>query len=292
MPNELPNLTKQVRQSLIPGISDDLIRKQLIHAAIVKALDGCGALDLLTMQGGSCIAGCYGGLRLSEDLDFEMDDLPTTELSEDMAQAIENTVRAVFNANVHVKRPAEKKLTNPSGTVAVAKWLTKVEVEVEERRPDIPRAVVKLKIAKVPHQTSVARRFSNIASKRAGFRDSIVLAEDIEELLADKVVSLLAQEKILRVRDVWDMAHLMRVRPIDRAKVRELVDIKIDAYGLDGQHLRERIGTLEQADWTALIAGQLAPMMVAPEAAQEASSPRSVAALAAEVFELIKYTFL
>ena len=287
MPNILPELTAIARKAMPLGITDDLARKQLIQGVIVKALAGCGALDILTMQGGSCISGCYGGNRLSEDLDFEMDELPSMELSEEMKLAIEKAVRAAFDAEVYVKQPTEQKLLNPAGSVPVGKWLTRVEVM--ERRPDIPRAVVKLEIAKVPHQTSVARRFSNSALRSVGIRDSIVLAEDVEELIADKVVSLLSQEKVLRIRDVWDLSYLLHVRDISRPLARELVKTKIEAYGLESTHLASRIAPLESEDWPRLFARHLVPMMTTQEAADAAGSPRVAAAYAAEAFEIVRY---
>lgn len=91
-----------------------------------------------------------------------------------------------------------------TAAVLICKWFTRVEVL--PNRPDIPRGSVKLEIARMPHDTTVTRRYENNAARAAGIPDEIVMAEDVEELVADKVVSLLGETKLLRVRDVWDLS--------------------------------------------------------------------------------------
>lgn len=286
MDNQLEDLTALAREALGGTLVDDVVRTQLVQSAVVAGMDESGLLDVATMQGGSAIAGCYGGLRLSDDLDFEMDKLPSPDQSTSLAAGIERSVRRLFGANVYVKKPSENKLLAPTATVPICKWLTRVEVL--PNRPDIPRTTVKLEIARMPHDTTVARRYENCAARAVGIPDEIVMAEDVEELVADKVVSLLGETRLLRVRDVWDLSYLMRLRRVDMADAAAYAEAKIGRYRLDGEAMRRRVDELAALDWPKLLKDQLAGMMTTEEAYREVAEPRRAAVVASEAFDAVR----
>ena len=286
MDNQLEDLTALAREALGGMLGDDIVRTQLVQSAVVAGMDESGLLDGATMQGGSVIAGCYGGLRLSADLDFEMDELPTPDRSESLAAGIERSVRRLFGADVYVKKPAEEKLLAPTANVPVCKWLTRVEVLPD--RPDVPRTSVKLEIARLPHDTSVARRYENSAARAVGIPDEIVMAEDVEELVADKVVSLLGETKLLRVRDVWDLSYLVRLRRVNMVDATAYAEAKIERYQLDGEAMRRRVDELAVLDWPKLLKDQLAGMMTTEAAHREVAEPRRAAVVASEAFDAVR----
>lgn len=286
MDNQLEDLTALAREALGGTLVDDVVRTQLVQSAVVAGMDESGLLDVATMQGGSVIAGCYGGMRLSEDLDFEMDELPTPDQSTSLAAGIERSVRRLFGADVYVKKPVEGKLLAPTATVPICKWFTRVEVL--PNRPDIPRASVKLEIARMPHNTTVTRRYENNAARAVGIPDEIVMAEDVEELVADKVVSLLGETKLLRVRDVWDLSYLMRLRRVDVADAASYAEAKIEWYQLDSEAMRRRIDELAALDWPKLLKEQLAGMMTTEAAYREVAEPRRAAVVTSEAFDAVR----
>ena len=286
MDNQLEELTCAARAAFDGRLGEDLVRTQLVQSAVIAGMEESGLLDVATMQGGSSIAGCYGGMRLSQDLDFEMDVLPTPEQSASLATGVERAVRRLFGAEAYVKRPSEKKLLSPSVPVPVCKWVTRVEVLPD--RPDIPRTSVKMEIARIPHDTSSARRYLNRAAQAVGIPDEIVLVEDIEELVADKVVSLLGETRMLRIRDVWDLSFLMRLRYVRMPDVATYVAAKTERYHLDGDAMRRRLEELVSLDWPTLLAVQLAGMMTTDEAYREVTDPRRASVVATEAFDAIR----
>ena len=47
-----------------------VVEKELLHHDILRILSENRLLTDLTFIGGTCLRTCYGGIRLSEDLDF------------------------------------------------------------------------------------------------------------------------------------------------------------------------------------------------------------------------------
>ena len=47
-----------------------VVEKELLHHDILRILNQNQMLANLTFIGGTCLRTCYGGIRLSEDLDF------------------------------------------------------------------------------------------------------------------------------------------------------------------------------------------------------------------------------
>ena len=47
-----------------------VVEKELLHHDILRILSEHHLLSSLTFIGGTCLRACYGGTRLSEDLDF------------------------------------------------------------------------------------------------------------------------------------------------------------------------------------------------------------------------------
>jgi predicted nucleotidyltransferase component of viral defense system len=47
-----------------------VVEKELLHHDILNTLSQHDLLENLTFIGGTCLRSCYGGIRLSEDLDF------------------------------------------------------------------------------------------------------------------------------------------------------------------------------------------------------------------------------
>jgi predicted nucleotidyltransferase component of viral defense system len=207
-----------------------VIEKELLHYDILFALDSAGLLDGLTFQGGTALRLCYGAHRLSEDLDFVGGhDLKAADV-QGIRNCIVEHVGKRHGLAVDVKEPASADRDATGRRVAVYKWQVRVTTAPERR--DLPRQMIKIEIANVPAYTRVPRALqSNYDFLPDGYRDLIVLVESLDEILADKLVSLPACTAYVRHRDIWDLHWLRQegARP-DAEMVRQ----KVLDYGVDG----------------------------------------------------------
>lgn len=184
-----------------------VIEKELLHYDILFALDEAGLLEPLTFQGGTALRLCYGGQRFSEDLDF----VAEREFPEAAVKAIGATIvdhiGKRYGLAVRVKDP--QALREPAlRNVVVRKW--QIAIVTAPQRPDLPQQKIKLEIAQVPAYTRTPRSLqTNYDFLPDGYRDLIVLVESLDEILADKLVSLPANTSYVRHRDIWDM-HWLR----------------------------------------------------------------------------------
>jgi hypothetical protein len=149
-----------------------------------------------------------------------------------------------FSLKVAVKEPKPAK---EGARVNVDKWM--VSIETSPGKPDVPRQKIKLKIANIPAYTREAVPLRMNYSVLEGMNRVIVVAETIDEILADKVValptsiakleggSLISTPTKIRHRDIWDLAWLVE----QGAKLDPLmVKAKIDDYGIQNyEQLRD-----------------------------------------------------
>lgn len=185
-----------------------VIEKELLHYDILFALDAAGFLDRLTFQGGTALRLCYGAQRFSEDLDFVGGrDVRPAHL-QGIKDSIVEQVGKRHGLAVDVKEPREPERDAAGRRVAVYKW--QIRVTTAPERSDVPRQMIRIEIADVPAYTRVPRPLrSNYDFLPDGYRDLIVLVESLDEILADKLVSLPACTAYVRHRDIWDL-HWLR----------------------------------------------------------------------------------
>jgi hypothetical protein len=206
-----------------------VIEKELLHHDILFALDQAGLLDPLTFQGGTALRLCYGAQRFSEDLDFVVDqDLPDTALRA-IGGSIVNHLEKRYGLEVRLKEPRDPAAEHTDRRVQVRKW--RIHIVTAPQRRDLPQQMIKLEIARVPAYTRVPRSLqSNYDFLPDGYRDLIVLVESLDEILADKLVSLPANTAYVRHRDIWDM-HWLRQQGARPDAV--MVASKIRDYGVE-----------------------------------------------------------
>lgn len=275
----LARTAQEAARSLGTAANPDMMRLQLLQSAAVVAMDETGLLDEVTLQGGSAIVGCYGGLRMSRDLDFCSARTPTKGQAEAFSEGVEDVVRDLFDIKVRVKSPAEARCGVPAipGKVAVARW--EVRAESFEDRPDLPLDVLKVEVAAVPHETERVLEFRPPALAAMGSKAVAIVTESPTELVADKVVSLCAESRFVRYRDLWDIAFLDATCLIDRRELSDLVVHKATAYGIDMSHLQERAQTLRDSNPEVEFASSLEGMLVTDEARESAAGGRRTTAL-------------
>ncbi|MDR1357816.1 MAG: nucleotidyl transferase AbiEii/AbiGii toxin family protein [Coriobacteriales bacterium] len=208
-----------------------VIQKELLHYEILAAMEKHGFLDELVFQGGTALRLCYGSKRLSEDLDFASGPDFKSDSMATLRHVIEASITKRYDVQVMVKEPRLKMVEKASpsdASVQVECW--QIQVITVEGRPDIPRQRIKLEVALVPSYTRSFRALiRNYADLPASYENILLPVEALDELLADKLVSLVTA-KAVRYRDIWDLRWISLYPHTDFSDVSELVERKISDY--------------------------------------------------------------
>ncbi|CAM3952656.1 nucleotidyl transferase AbiEii/AbiGii toxin family protein [Vreelandella rituensis] len=214
------------RQAMRP-----VIEKELFHFDILFALDREGLLDKLTFQGGTCLRLCQGSPRFSEDLDFaggwafQSDDVTLIKT------CIQDYISHRYRLDVTVKTPKELKRDPRYAEVRVDKW--QVAVVTSPARPDIPKQRIKLEIASLPAYTREPYGIHiHYPFLPEGYSDLLVMAETADEIMADKLVSLVNTQKYVRYRDIWDLQWLKQQGAVPNQDLlqRKISDYSVECY--------------------------------------------------------------
>ena len=207
-----------------------VIEKELLHCDILFALDTAGLLDRLTIRGGTALHLCYGAQRFSKDLDFVGGHDVTTAHLQGIKDWIVEQLEKRYGLAVDVKEPGQPEREAAGRHVAVYRW--QIRVTTAPARRDLPRQMIRIEVADVPAYTRVPRSLQlNYDFLPDGYRDLIVLVESLDEILADKLVSLPACSAYVRHRDIWDL-HWLRQQGA-RADA-QMIRRKIRDYGVVG----------------------------------------------------------
>ena len=186
-----------------------VVEKELLHYDILFALDKDGLLDLLTFQGGTALRLCYGSQRFSEDLDFVGGkDFAVAQLL-NMKSCIERHVGERYGMEVTVKEPKELAQEPEHRHVQVHKW--QIRVVTAPGRRDLPKQMIKIEVANIPAYTRVPQLLRrNYDFLPDGYGDLVVLVESLDEIMADKLISLVDCTAYIRHRDIWDLHWLQQ----------------------------------------------------------------------------------
>ncbi|MCL5424719.1 MAG: nucleotidyl transferase AbiEii/AbiGii toxin family protein [Gammaproteobacteria bacterium] len=219
-----------------------VIEKELLHFDILHALDREGLLDTLTFQGGTCLRLCRGSPRFSEVLDFAGDrDFKRQDFLQ-IKECIEEYVSRRYRLEVTVKAPKELRDDPRYADVRVDKW--QVAVVTAPIRPDIPKQRIKLEIAKIPAYTREAHAIQiNYPFLPDGYSDLLVVTESDDEIMADKLVSLVNTKKYVRHRDIWDLQWLKQQGATPNLDLlqRKLRDYSVEDYSTMARGMIERL---------------------------------------------------
>jgi predicted nucleotidyltransferase component of viral defense system len=209
-----------------------VIEKEIIHFDLFFVLDQEGLLNDLVFQGGTAVRLCYGGRRFSEDLDFAGGvDFSSDQLAQ-MKECILDYLSARYGLEVSVKEPKSLRKEPAYSERNVDTW--QIAIITSPERPDLPKQRVKLEVANVPAYTAVPqpliRTYDFLPD---GYEDLLVMTEERNEIMADKLVSLPATQKYVRHRDIWDLAYLSQEKAVVRSDLvlNKIRDYQIEDYG-------------------------------------------------------------
>lgn len=186
-----------------------VIEKELLHYDILFALEKGGLLDKLTFQGGTSLRLCYGGNRFSEDLDFAGGKDFSSAMLADMKHCIEKYIGERYGLEVTVKEPKDLKQDPVYSELSIDKW--QIAVVTSPERKDLPKQKIKVEVANIPAYTREPQPLLiNYDFLPDGYSDTLILTESLDEVMADKIISLPATTRYVRHRDIWDLAWLQQ----------------------------------------------------------------------------------
>lgn len=202
-----------------------VVEKEILHYDIFHALDQAGLLKHLVFQGGTSLRLCRGSSRFSEDLDFAGGKDFTSSRMQPIKSCIEKHIGERYGFNVEVKEPREMSLLPELDGVKVDKW--QISVETAPLQRDLPRQRIKIEIANIPAYTRELVPLRSNYDFLLGYNSVLVNTESLDEVMADKLIAFPASTKVIRFRDVWDLAWLVQ----QGAKLNPaLVELKIADY--------------------------------------------------------------
>ncbi|AJY49189.1 nucleotidyl transferase AbiEii/AbiGii toxin family protein [Halomonas sp. KO116] len=241
-PGDYEQLVAQAMEDPARTAMRPVIEKELLHFDILYALDREGLLDALTFQGGTCLRLCRGSPRFSEDLDFVGGQDFKREDFMRIKECIEAYISRRYRLEVTVKAPKELKDDPRYADIHVDKW--QVAVVTSPMRPDIPKQRIKLEIANIPAYTREAHAIQiHYPFLPDGYSDLLVVTESDDEIMADKLVSLVNTKKYVRHRDIWDLQWLKQQGAAPNLDLlqRKLADYRVDDYSTKARSIIERL---------------------------------------------------
>lgn len=219
-----------------------VVEKELLHYDVLFCLSEAGLLKSLVFQGGTSLRLCYDSNRFSEDLDFAGGpDFCSADLSL-LKSCIEDYLGSRYGLEVTVKEPNDLRAEPEYAEVNVDKW--QISVTTAPQRKDLPQQRIKIEIANIPAYTHAYRQLvRNYTVLPDGYSDTLIRVETLEEIMADKLVSLPATTSRIRYRDMWDLIWLKQQGATLNAMLvqQKLNDYKIDDFD---QKLQARIDSL------------------------------------------------
>ena len=219
-----------------------VIEKELLHYDILFALDKEDLLDQLTFQGGTSLRLCYGSPRFSEDLDFVGGRGFATTCLLDMKSCVEHYLGSRYGLEVSVKEPKALAQDPEHQDIKVDKWQISV-VTVPEHR-DVPRQRIKIEVVNIPAYSRQPETLQhNYDFLPDGYSDILIMVESLDEMMADKLISLVNCQRYIRHRDIWDLRWLKQQRASINADFikAKISDYKVIDYPQKVDEMMERL---------------------------------------------------
>lgn len=184
-----------------------VISKELLHYDILFSLEKEGLLDQLTFQGGTCLRLCYGAPRFSEDLDFiGGPDFKTINLL-GIKKCLERYIGERYGLEIIVKEPKDLINEPEYRDIKVDKW--QIRITTSPERKDLPKQKIKIEVANVSAYSRTPQALKqNYEFLPDGYEDVLIMTETLDEIMADKLVSLVNSQRYVRHRDIWDLRWL------------------------------------------------------------------------------------
>lgn len=176
-----------------------VVEKELLHQDILRVMRDYNFITDLTFIGGTCLRLCYGGVRLSEDLDFTGGTNFSRKQLSNMGKIITQSLQDKYGLYVVVSEPVKDKQN-------VDTWKIKIETKPEAK--DLPSQRINIDICRVPSYERLPMMLLNPYGVDMGTSGLIIQAESREEIYTDKLIAFALRPNRLKYRDIWDMLWL------------------------------------------------------------------------------------
>lgn len=176
-----------------------VVEKELLHHDILRVLSQNNLLENLTFIGGTAIRTCYGGVRLSEDLDFTGGSNFNRDALSEMGKILIENLKDKYGLPVKVSEPI-KDHTN------VDTW--KIKMETRPLQTHFPAQRINIDICALPSYEKQPMMLLNPYGIDMGTSGLIIQVESLEEIYADKIVAFALRSNRIKYRDLWDILWL------------------------------------------------------------------------------------
>lgn len=232
--SDIENFNQLVDRAIrIKGLAHmrPVLAKELLHYDILFSLEKEGLLDSLTFQGGTSLRLCYGAPRFSEDLDFVGGRDFSSSKVMGIKQCIEKYIGERYGLEITVKEPKDIASDLDYSDIKVDKWQIRITTSPESK--DLPKQKIKLEVANIPAYSREPQAIQqNYDFLPDGYNDMLIMTETLDEIMADKVVSLASCQRYVRHRDIWDLRWLKQqgAKLNKNYILNKIKDYKIDHY--------------------------------------------------------------
>jgi predicted nucleotidyltransferase component of viral defense system len=176
-----------------------VVEKELLHHDILRVMRDNKLTAGLTFLGGTCLRCCYGGVRLSEDLDFTGgSDFSRGNLSA-IGHVLIQCLQNKYGLLVTVSEPIKDKKN-------VDTWKIKVETRPEVK--SLPSQRINIDICAVASYEKRPMMLLNPYGVDMGTSGLIIQAQSREEIYADKLLAFAFRSNRIKYRDLWDIMWL------------------------------------------------------------------------------------
>jgi predicted nucleotidyltransferase component of viral defense system len=183
-----------------------VVEKELLHHDILRTLSQNNLLTDLTFIGGTCLRACYGGIRLSEDLDFTGGaDFSRDSLST-MAHILTENLNDKYGLHVIVSEPV-KDIKN------VDTW--KIKIETRPQQKHLPAQRINIDICSITSYEKQPMMLLNPYGVDMGTNGLVLQAQSRVEIYTDKLLAFALRPNRIKHRDLWDIIwlHQQGIKP-------------------------------------------------------------------------------
>lgn len=183
-----------------------VVEKELLHHDILRTLSQNNLLTDLTFIGGTCLRACYGGIRLSEDLDFTGGaDFSRDSLST-MAHILTENLNDKYGLHVIVSEPV-KDIKN------VDTW--KIKIETRPQQKHLPAQRINIDICSITSYEKQPMMLLNPYGVDMGTNGLVLQAQSRVEIYTDKLLAFALRPNRIKYRDLWDIIwlHQQGIKP-------------------------------------------------------------------------------
>ncbi|MBI2602509.1 MAG: nucleotidyl transferase AbiEii/AbiGii toxin family protein [Deltaproteobacteria bacterium] len=176
-----------------------VVEKELLHHDILRTLSQSSLLTNLTFIGGTCLRICYGGIRLSEDLDFTGGENFSRNSLSTMGDLLIDDLNKKYGLKVSVSQPVKESKN-------VDTW--KVKIDTRPKQKARPAQRINIDICAVPSYEKQPMMLLNPYGVDMGTSGLVLQAQSREEIYVDKLLAFALRPNRVKYRDLWDMIWL------------------------------------------------------------------------------------